>query len=157
MAVWIGIASIGAAGAVGGLLNTLLTSEGLVLWRMERLSDGGRIWRPGFIGNVAIGVVTAVVLAGLYSPLGSVALGGAPSPANVTLTIGALAGALLSGVGGARLLTSEVQKRYGEVTRQNLTATVQTLSQVASLSQPGPPGAPQAGAPQPGRVGNETP
>lgn len=152
MPVWAVIASIGVAGAVGGLLNALLTSEGLALWKMDRLPDGVRIWRPGFLGNVVIGIVTAVVLAGLYSPLGSVALSGAGPSTDVTLTIGALAGALLSGIGGARLLTSEVQKRYGEVTLQNLTNAVQALSQAAGANQPGP-----AVLPPPEKAGNETP
>jgi hypothetical protein len=149
MAVWAVIGWIGVAGAIGGLLNALLASEGLVIARIEQLPGGGRIWRPGFIGNVAIGAVTAVVLAGLYSPLGSVGLGSANPPGSATLTIGALAGALLSGIGGARLLTSEVQKRYEEVTRQNLGATIRALTQAAA-AQPGQ-------APGVGPAGQDTP
>ena len=149
MQVWVVILSISVAGAVGGLLNALLTSEGLALARMEQLSGGGRIWRPGFIGNVAIGAVAAVVLAGLYSPLGSVALGGATPSNPVTLTIGALAGALLSGIGGARVLTSEVQKRLDDATIHNTLAAVQELAKAA-----GPPPAIPA---KPGKVENEKP
>lgn len=127
MTPWIAILWLGLAGAIGGLINAFLASEGFVLWRLESLSDGRRIWRPGFIGNVLVGVVTAVVLAGLYSPLGSIALGGAQQVGGVTLTIRELAGAIISGIGGARLLTNEVDKRYEESARRNLSATVQNM------------------------------
>lgn len=153
MPVWVVILSIGVAGAVGGLLNALLTSEGLTLARMEQLSGGGRIWRPGFIGNMAIGAVAAVVLAGLYSPLGSVALNGMSSSNPVTLTIGALAGALLSGIGGARVLTGEVQKRLDEATLQNTVVAFRELAQAAASSRPPAP----AVQPKPERVENEKP
>ncbi len=145
MPVWVVIISIGTAGAIGGVLNALLTNEGLILWQMEKLSTGERIWKPGFVGNVVIGIVTAVVLAGLYSPLGSVALGGAGPSGTATLTIGALAGALLSGVGGARLLTSEVQKRYEEVTRSNLMDAARELARAAATQPPAAEAQPKPG------------
>jgi hypothetical protein len=131
MPVWAVVLAVGIAGLLGGLINALLANEGLVQWRTEVLPDGSRIWRPGFVGNMIIGAVTALVLAGLYSPLGSVSLGGASSPP-VTLTIGALAGALLSGIGGARLLTNEVDKRSEAVTRAKLGSAIEHLSRAAA-------------------------
>jgi hypothetical protein len=60
---WLVLASIDLAGAAGGIVNAYFESEGLTLWRMETLPNGGRIFRPGFLGNVVIGAVVAVVLA----------------------------------------------------------------------------------------------
>lgn len=105
------------AGFVGGLVNALLESEGLVLPKIQTLAQGGRIWRPGFVGNVLVGGITAFVLAAFYSPIGAKSL-----LAVVDFDMRALAGAVLSGVGGARLLTQEVNRRYNDAVR-NLTTT----------------------------------
>lgn len=112
-------------GMVGGFINAFLTDQGFALPKLDRLPNGQRILRPGFAGNVVVGRVTAVVLAGLYSPLGTVEIG-ASNAANLHLTIGSLAAALLS-IGGARLLTQEVDKRYTELTKENLASSVQSL------------------------------
>ncbi len=127
MTVWTVLLSIATAGAAGGVINALLEAEGLVLWRLQSLPDGSRIVRPGFLGNVLVGSVTSLVLGGLYSPLVTVSLSAA-EPVGVTLTIGMLAGALLSGVGGARVLTGEVKKRYADVTQRELAGTVVNLT-----------------------------
>lgn len=126
MAIGYAIALIIGFGMVGGLINAFLTDQGLALPIIDRLPNGHRIWRPGFAGNVLIGGVTAIILAGLYSPLGAVEIGASASP-NLHLTIGSLAAALLSGIGGARLLTQEVDKRYSDLTRENLASSVPSL------------------------------
>jgi hypothetical protein len=132
MPIWQVLLLLGCAGAVGGLINGFLANEGLVFFQIERRPGGPRIWRLGFLGNVLVGAVTAVVLAGLYSPLGSVRIGGAGTQdPPVVLTINMLAGALFSGIGGARLLMSEVIKRTEETTRDALGRTIQNLSRPA--------------------------
>ena len=59
------IALVVAFGMVGGLINAFLTDQGLALPAIDRLPNGRKIWLPGFAGNVAIGGVTAIILAGL--------------------------------------------------------------------------------------------
>src|SRR4029077_19516136 len=98
MATPYAIALIMAFGMVGGFINAFLTDQGLTLPSVDRLPNGQKILRPGFAGNVAMGGVAAIILAGLYSPLGAVEIGTWPGP-NLHLTIGSLAGALLSGIG----------------------------------------------------------
>ena len=120
MAVLVILLSVCAAGLIGGLLNAFFAHEGFVLSRLERLPDGRRIWRPGFLGNMMVGAVTALVMAALYSPLGSVPIGALPSATGHPLTLGSLAGALLAGIGGARLLTNEVDRRLAHVTEERL-------------------------------------
>ncbi len=115
-----------ATGMVGGLINALLADQGLIFPKFETLTGGHRILRPGFVGNILIGGVTAIVLAGLYSPLGAVEISAAQAP-NLQLTFGSLAGALLSGIGGARLLTQEVDKRYIESTGEKLVSTAEEV------------------------------
>ncbi|MGO9268037.1 MAG: hypothetical protein ACLQBA_24630 [Candidatus Binataceae bacterium] len=114
-------------GMVGGFFNALLTEQGLTLPGIDRNPGGHRILRLGFFGNVVTGGITAIVLAGLYSPLGAVEIDAA-QPVNLHLTLASLAGALLSGVGGARLLTQEVDKRYNELTEKNLASAAKTVT-----------------------------
>src|SRR5208282_511746 len=92
MAVGWVILCIAIAGFIGGLLNALFTAEGFVLWKVDALPDGRTIWRPGFVGNVVVGGVTAIVLTALYSPLGSIRLGWAHPGTTYDLTLAQLAG-----------------------------------------------------------------
>jgi len=84
------------------------------------------VWQPGFLGNVGIGAITALVLAGLYSPLALVQIGAETGA--YQLTVGGLMGALLSGIGGARLLTNEVNRRFEGITREQLTKALEEWS-----------------------------
>jgi len=112
------------AGAIGGLVNAFLSAEGFIVSRMETLADGKRIWRPGFLGNVFVGTVTAFVLGALYGPLTQILLGsGAPIPIN----FGTVAGAVMSGIGGARLLTQEVDKKIGDATNKQMNQVINNL------------------------------
>jgi hypothetical protein len=129
MTVWKMLLAIAAAGALGGIINALLESEGFVLIRLVPLPDGSRILRPGFLGNVLVGAVTSLVLGGLYGPLATVSVSD-DIPAGVKLTVGMLVGAIVSGVGGARVLTGEVKKRYADATQRELAETVVNLTGV---------------------------
>jgi hypothetical protein len=109
----------------GGLINAVLADEGLTLPKFDRLPSGRR-WRPGFAGNVLIGGVTVFILAAFYSPVGSAELVVAPLPI-VHVTIASLAGALVSGIGGARILTREVDKMYLEAAKGDTASVVEKL------------------------------
>jgi hypothetical protein len=143
MTIWGMLGLIAVAGAVGGVINALLEAEGLPLWRVEPMPNGSRILRPGFLGNVLIGAVTSVVLAALYGPLGNLNLmepaSQAASEASARLNIASLGGAIVSGIGGARLLTGEVRKRTAEATQKELTGAVVKLTGTNAV-QPAPDG-----------------
>lgn len=105
------------AGAVGGAVNALMTDNGFLLPQKASLDDSTSVLRPGFIGNMFIGAVAAVVSWGLYGPLSAVAIVGtqqAPAAGTtldqIGLSLASLTGAVLIGVGGARWLPSEVDK-----------------------------------------------
>jgi hypothetical protein len=83
VALWIVAIILFVAGAVGGLINAFLSAEGFIISKMETLDNGSRIWRPGFLGNVFVGIVTAFVLGALYGPLSQILIGSnAPIPIN---------------------------------------------------------------------------
>ncbi len=112
MSIWILLFIVLGAGAVGGTINALLSDNGFLLPRTDEYV-GRRILRPGFLGNVLVGGIAAVISWGLYGPLAAAAIVGAPiagTTVEPSLTLSALVGAALVGVAGARWLTNEVDK-----------------------------------------------
>ena len=138
--MWVGILIVAAAGALGGVTNAFLTDNGFVLPRRER-NDGGDILRPGVLGNMLVGIVAAIVSWGLYGPLANQSVYPARTlPADVApVTLAAIAGAVLIGVGGSRWLTNEVDKRLLRAAASNAAAAPkasdQTMSRIA-LARP---------------------
>ena len=123
---------VAAAGFVGGLINAILTDGGFVAPAVQTLADGRRIWRPGWLGTAAVGSAAALVLWGLYGPLATVMIVGEPLPgtARPALSVFGLIGAFLSGMGGGRVLTSEVDKHLLNVTKTELTRSVATMTEM---------------------------
>jgi hypothetical protein len=116
--VWLMLGLIAIAGAIGGVVNALVTDNGFLLPKSERADAGTTVIRPGFLGNVLIGAVAAVISWGLYGPLSAFLVAGTrqalesnSSPEKVGLSLAALVGAALVGVGGARWLSNEVDKK----------------------------------------------
>lgn len=105
-----------AAGGLGGVVNALMTDNGFAIPRFEQAGNGARVLRPGFAGNVVIGAVAALVSWGLYGPLATYIVLGSEgalktnTSATIGLSLASLVGAILIGIGGARWLTSEVDK-----------------------------------------------
>jgi hypothetical protein len=114
MTLWVLLAIVFLAGAVGGIINAWLSDNGFMLPRTEE-SGGNRFIRPGFLGNIITGGVSACVSWGLYGPFAAAYIVGGPTPgatgASLGLTLSSLVGAVLVGVGGARWLTNEVDKK----------------------------------------------
>jgi small-conductance mechanosensitive channel len=113
MFLWKYMAIIFVFGAVGGVVNALLSDNGFILPRKEE-QNNTRIIRPGFLVNIFIGGIAALVSWGLYGPFAEVfIIGGTTDPKAVStaLSLSSVIGALLVGVGGARWLTNEVDKK----------------------------------------------
>lgn len=107
VSTWQSMGLIAAAGLVGGLINGLLTDGG---FKLPSVTQG--IVQPGWIGNCMLGAFSAATLWGLYGPARDAVLfpfGGKSTSA--TIAVSALAGALLTGAGGARVVTAEIDKR----------------------------------------------
>jgi hypothetical protein len=113
---------VAAAGAAGGLANSLISGTGLALPRILTVA-GETVILPGFVGNVLIGAVAAFLSFALYGPPAGYMLVGdkpdtlsAPVPAKSLLTLGAFAGAMLVGFSGGRWVTAEADKRLNHGT-----------------------------------------
>jgi hypothetical protein len=116
MSIWYLLLIVCIAGAVGGVVNALLTDNGFALPRSKVVEDGISILRPGVFGNILIGAVAAGVSWGLYGPLATYIIIGSDKamannpPEGIWLSLSSLVGAVLIGIGGARWLTAEVDK-----------------------------------------------
>jgi len=134
MAVWNICSIVFACGCFGGFVNALIAGE-LHLPRVDRRA---RVWRPGWLGNVVVGGAAALVFWGLYGPMaGAQVFGDGPTP-RASLHLAELFGAMLSGIGGGRLLSAEVGKRVLQNENDALTETKGILADlVAKLSKPG--------------------
>ncbi|MGE5549591.1 MAG: hypothetical protein ACM3ZC_03560 [Bacteroidota bacterium] len=112
MSIWVVLGVVCMAGCVGGLMNALISDNGFLLPRAEEYQHG-YIIRPGALGNLISGAVAAGVSWGLYGPLSAGLVLGPQAVASqgASLTLSSLVGAVLVGIGGARWLTNEVDKK----------------------------------------------
>lgn len=101
------------SGAVGGVINALISDNGFIKPMQEQM-ESEIIIRPGVAGNILLGSAAAFISWGLYGAFSNAVVYGAVSglgSEEVSVSISSIAGALLVGVGGARWLTNEVDKR----------------------------------------------
>ncbi|MDD1751798.1 MAG: hypothetical protein LUQ38_01755 [Methanotrichaceae archaeon] len=107
------VAIILFSGAIGGIVNAIVSDNGFIKPREEDL-DNVSIVRPGFIGNILVGAISAFISWGLYGAYSGVMIYSTSNGANFSsemgVSISAISGAILVGMGGARWLTNEVDK-----------------------------------------------
>lgn len=138
--IWQALAIIVAAGAVGGIINALLTDNGFVLPK-PKVSDTGTIWLPGILGNLILGGVGAAVSWALYGPVSAYVILGSSGQTTaqiVILTLSALAGAVLVGAAGARWWSSEVDKKLLQSAAGNAAAAKAAPEIVAKIMAASP-------------------
>ncbi len=112
MQTWTIALVVSLCGAVGGFVNALLEGD----LRLPHRDDD--TYSPGWIGNVLVGAVAALVLWGAYHPSSRFAVVGERiSDTKGILTIAEMAGSIVAGIGGARLLSSKVKKKRVSGTR----------------------------------------
>jgi hypothetical protein len=114
MAVLLGIVFV--AGAIGGLINAIMTENGFLKWKTEQVGNQ-EIWRPGILGNIAVSGVASCLSWGFYGPFAAYYIIGGTNPAGgmaqeAGLTVSSLVGAVLVGISGAKWLTNEIEKGY---------------------------------------------
>jgi len=110
MLIPIGIVML--SGAVGGIVNALVSDNGFVR-PSEETTGEVTIIRPGFAGNILLGAMAAFISWGLYGAFSNAIIWGASGVGTeeITVSISSIAGAILVGIGGARWLTNEVDKK----------------------------------------------
>jgi hypothetical protein len=101
---WICAGLIGAAGAAGGLVNAMLSEEGLTPPRTVK-----GVWCPGALSTIVIGALAAFASWAFYGSGAGIDL--AEPTKQAPLQLSALAGAFLIGVVGAKWIENESAKR----------------------------------------------
>lgn len=131
-------------GAVGGVANCAIAGE-FVLPHHDKTTG---IWRPGWVGNVIVGAIAAICVWGLNGPLSSYDLFSVGSQ-NIPFTISQLVSSIVVGLGGGNILTQLAQKQAERITKDNLTAALQTMTASAPPAVPPPdsPAVPPPAAP----------
>lgn len=94
------------AGAVGGVVNALISGNGFGLPRWQN-----GVWCPGALANVFIGAIAALSSWALYGSGASINLAELSARNRISLELSAVVGALLVGMSGSRWLTNEVDKK----------------------------------------------
>jgi hypothetical protein len=93
------------AGGIGGFANALISRELTWVARHPRPTRHP-VYDPGTPGTVCIGIIAGLVFWGLYDPTASFA--------NVPTQVHPFIGAILAGIGGARLLETYVERTLDE-------------------------------------------
>lgn len=124
--IWGLIGLMAALGAMGGFVNCAVGGG----FHLPHIDKQAKVWRPGWIGNVLVGGVAAVVVWGIYGPLASYDLVAAQK-LDTQLTLAQLLTSLVVGLGGGRILTLEAQKMIlkseKEAEREAKVALAETL------------------------------
>lgn len=132
--IWMIILSVFFAGCLGGITNAAIADE----LKLPHRDPEAQIYRPGWIGNILVGGVAALVLWGLYGPMANaILIGSIPtsSPAPILHVAEFFAG-IVTGIGGGRVLSSEVDKRLLEGKNKSLTVAKDKLAEaVSTLAQ----------------------
>lgn len=113
---------IALLGAIGGVINCAVTNE----FVLPRLDLENNRWRPGWVGNVLIGALAAVIIAGMYGPISQYDLvkkEGEPT----SLKVSELMGAVIIGMAGGNILTQLAKSQAEYISRVNLANITKNL------------------------------
>ena len=141
MTIWQIILLIAGFGALGGIVNSAISGE----FNYPRFDPAAKVWRPGWIGNVLVGAVAALVVWGVYGPLASYDLvtGRAielhltvaqlltslvVGLSGVHLTVAQLLTSLVIGLSGGKILTLMAEKQAATISKDQLAATLSALT-----------------------------
>jgi hypothetical protein len=96
---------IALSGAIGGVLNALLSDNGFLLPRLRR-----GVWCPGFVSNVLAGAFAAFASWAFYGSGAAIDLADLSTRNEISLRFSAIAGAFMVGFVGAKWITNEADK-----------------------------------------------
>jgi hypothetical protein len=142
------LAVVAAAGAIGGIFAALLSEDRGFPLPSKVTTGGATIIRPGFLGLIAVGAIAAALSFALYGPLASETIVGGPDQADENiadddsddygLTLAALAGACLVGMGGSKWLSSQVDAAILQVAASTAAAGHSDTNKAVSIATANP-------------------
>jgi hypothetical protein len=121
MPLWGCFFSVIIAGATGGLVNAFLSNNGFVV-PTKIIAGTSTIWRPGVLGNVFVGSVASTAAWAMYGPVANTTIRSFSQAEDFRPFVIGLS--LIIGIGGARWLSNEVDKRLLRTVGQRLARDV---------------------------------
>jgi hypothetical protein len=123
MTIWQIILLVAGCGAIGGIVNCVISGE----FNYPRFDPAAKVWRPGWLGNVLVGAVASVVVWGIYGPLASFDVM-AGKATDIHLTVAQLLSSLVIGLSGGKILTLMAEKQAATISKDQLAAAVKALT-----------------------------
>lgn len=121
MTLWNLVWLIIGCGALGGIANCAITGE-FVLPSIDKQKG---IWRPGWIGNIVVGAIAALVIGGMYGPLSEIIITSDVSGSEIPkMQLAQLLGGVVVGLGGGNILTQLAQRNADRIVKGNLANTM---------------------------------
>lgn len=118
-----------ALGACGGFVNCLVSGQ--LEWPC--FDKNANCWRPGWIGNVIVGAVAALVVWGVYGPASNYLLSN-PNNAAIPVTLNQFLSSLVVGLSGGRILTLHAEKLVLQSEKEAEKAAKTDLAEVLKRS-----------------------
>ena len=121
MNIWHVILLVAGMGALGGIINCAIAGE-FVLPQFDKATG---VWRPGWIGNVLVGLVAALVVWGANGPHASLDIVKVLSQSvPLTFTLANLVSSIVIGLGGGNILTQMAKLQAERSTRRALASAL---------------------------------
>ena len=128
---------MGIAGAVGGLINALLTDNRSPLPQKE--PDGARgVSQPGLLVNILLGALAGILSAMLYGQYSQLPITGIVTGELIPKLV-SVGSAVIIGMGGARWLTAEADKRFLKAAAVQAAGTDASQSRANDIANAGSP------------------
>ena len=118
------IGLVAAAGAVGGLGHGLVAGE----FAFPRIDTKRRVFKPGVIGDVAVGILAAVVVWTVYGAAATFDLNQS-APIDLPLPVAQLGISIIVGISGAKILTKLAERTAERVAKNDLAKLLEKFQQ----------------------------
>lgn len=122
MNIWMTLLVVGILGLVGGITNCLLSGE----FALPHSDSARKVWKPGWIANIVVGSVAAIVVWGVYGPAATYDLTQQGKP-DFHLPVAQLVSSILVGISGAKILTTMAQKEAERAAKIDLAKVLEDI------------------------------
>ncbi len=122
MNIWKIIGIVAILGMAGGLANCFLVGG----FASPQTDVKGRVWKPGWIANIFVGALAAIVVWCLYGPASSYDLV-KDGAIDFHLPVAQIASSILVGISGAKILTALAQKQAERATKIDLAKALEDI------------------------------
>jgi len=122
MNVWEIIGLVAVLGMAGGLTNCFLAGG----FTSPQSDTKGKVWKPGWIANIVIGGIAAVVVWCFYGPASSYDLV-KDGVIDFHLPVVQIASSILVGISGAKILTTMAQRQAERAAKIDLAKVLEDI------------------------------